>query len=1846
MGHRNENGLIVKQGNVDVVMTMDVKWTRGLSGIRCGSLLRFGMFVLMYSLVMLTATAEGQIAVQASGDGVVVPPKAVQDEIRQTAIRQLREGHLEQVLKLLEGPAEWKLPISLVEGDSLAPVYAGLNRLLAQLDHEAQFELLYNWSFPEQSPKRIRHLTALVPTVVPPVEFARALGERPRANSFSVSSIGTVPGIFSSEWSLVFAAQKSGRLKRLATELLPLVEQKVPGADRLLTLARVADDRSDVSSIGRQLSERILQLKGEPKPAGVRSAWIDPADVLLCVAALNRKELCPQAEELLGALTANTLGRPAPAVRPFLRQAQAIACLVAHGDQVSSDVANVLAPRLKYWVPVVRDSRDSNSRGLQAPSWLVHEDQILHLSGSQNDTLLLRYPLTGDFRFQCETQCDGQSETNGSLRFGGLSFQTEESRGAFTVLDVAGKVIGNRVWPVAHRAGTPTFHRMSIASTFDTVTMSVNMHPMWGDSKGYQAGPWLGLASRGDARPLFRNFQVAGQPLIPRSVRLIDGDVLRSWQPQAWGHEATLIAQLESDWSVSQGVIQAPRCESDQQELEASATSRLAQSLLSYDRPLLSGETVEYEFFYEPGVSEVHPALGRVGFLIQPEGVRIHWITDGDEWTSLTSENTVVEPLCRRGPRPLPLKSSDWNRLSVNRTDHAVTLSLNDVVVYERPVDWVGDHRFGLYRHGTKTDVKVRNVVLSGDWPETLPEEFLNNPAATDALLMTVKQRHSLNRIFHEESLSENVVAVRRKAFTMSLADRFEFLSRWVLPGPDHPGFRMTGDFTQTQPAIVAYEPGVEHPEFGGQIVSPVFDWLEAAKELGRLPECLKSVESAMTLDSENQRRAQISLLLLLNLELGNQQAASEQFDSLYELLRPPTSEEEWPEMLVIDRSVRRFATNDLAAKFLADVRTLKAQRSRTSRSRVWQAQLAALLARLQPVKAGDAEVKGETSAFRDWIPVTAATSVTRGHGHPVAAWHRSDHKILKRVSHENDFLFYRSPLRGNFVIECDLLDSPQVMIGGSYLGARPDQRTLDLGTFRAAGAGEPVVPPFSPFWLSVRYRAVIQDGARSISINGRPVRSEKIPENSDPWLAIRSAGRSPGGVQDLRITGDPQVLEVVPLSSSRELTGWIAYFDEQVMHETSGWTHVDDTESSGWIVGHPHPAVAGMSIETLLRYQRPLVEDGSIEYEFFYDPEAFETHPALDRLAFLLHPSGVREHWIGDGRDDRTDLDPHNQIDVPACRRGPARLPLAAHEWNRLRLSLRGPTVTIELNGQHIYERDLEPTNQRTFGLFHFLGNSAVRVRNAVMRGDWPKTVPPVAAQELADDTTDTLDAELAGLNSVFSHDFQKDAAPEQYFISPLPNPTLRIIPVSQGIQASQRAAGPHTGFNIIPRFSLCGDFDIEARFTGARFEGSGDAGIMLNATLDEATRHEYRALRMKTTPGNQDLQSSMGVVRPDSGPTYVGDSRSFEALRGRIRLARHGQRVFYLFAENDSDHFFLFGSEPSTDADTAINGIFLHSFCNGVSISQVTWTKLILRAERIKWHTSKVPIPQDYLSVMQADGKGLHVVATPKLVGFANVLSPEWSPDHRRIVMEMSNGSQGTSHVFVVNADGTHLKDLGAGCIPSFSGDGNRIVCSVPGQGIVTMQSDGTARNVISAKGWGAQWSPDGTVIAFAEGDNITLFDVNSRKTRQLLTGIAATRSRSIVNLGWSHDSRSIAFKGHRKDLAREELSLMTFDPAGELKVLHPNSHAVSPDITFSPDNQQVLVGITGVASHQTKLYTLNCKQPGPAAPAFAAPLADHKISGYAWSHDGKSIAITSHWSAPYVEWTSEPKTDQEPR
>ena len=1413
---------------------------------------------------------------------------------------------------------------------------------LAQLSSEAQFSLLSQWSIPAESSSKIRVLTVLVPTVAPPVEFARALGERPRSTSFPVSSIGDVQGIFSTAWSLVVAARDSGRLKRLMTDVGQLVDKKVPNADLIMALAQIADDKADKSNVAQVLSKRVIQRKKASAPKIVGPAVVDPADMVLACAALQHPTLRPLGEEMLALLLDSTRERSAPIIRPFLQTAHATALLTSRENRSETRKVSKLAPRLKYWIPVTGTHEESTSPAMTDAVWLVQEDHILHLAGSGNDTLQFRYPLLGHFRFDCETEARiGQRmDTDGGLTYGGLGYHVATMKSEFRITDPGNNVIAQRFCPFIRQPPIASANRLTITSTPDSAMVAVNLHPMWKDSIESQASPWLGLKSLGEFRPLFRNLKLTGQPVIPRSVSLSGGNVLRGWQSQVFGERRDKQAAFDSGWNLEEGKLQVPKPDSN-------LTSNHLEELFSYQRPLLEGETIHYEFFYEPGVREVSPALGRVAFLLQPEGIRIHWVTDGDrDWTGLTLDNTVTEPLNRRGPRPLPFKMNDWNRVSVARTETAVILSLNDVTVYQRPVDWAGDYRFGFYRPRKTTGAQVRNITLTGDWPETLPQDFLDNPATTVGEPMSIADRHAMNRLFEESVLARNVFAVRRHALTRPVAERFEFLSRWVMPSFDHPGFRVTGDFTQTQPSPAALEPGVKEAESGGQIISPVFEWLEAARELGRLADCRKNVEQVAASDQEFQQRARAALLMLLSLEQGDAAAVTADFEKLMALLKsqnPLGIEDQWPETLVAVRGARNFPNNPAVAELIKFLYLQRAFVSRPDASNLWHTHITALygcLEMLKPIgEEGDHKQRNE---LQDWIRVTAATASSRGQGLPKPFWSQQKSTAVKKSGHLEDYLFYRLPLSGNYEVECDLLQPTQqtslIMIDGRCLGIQGDLNHLAVSSFGTPVRLQPLGVPLTYIGPAIRYRGVVRHGICTVYLNGREVHSEVERLPVDPWIAIRSSGRHLNSVRDLRITGRPTVLDAVPLSESRDLAGWIEYHEEPIAGEQGRWKYVDDPESGGWIVGHANRNLADTFAESLLRYQRPLVEDGSIEYEFFYEPRQVETHPALDRLALVLQPSGIREHWITDGRYDRSELAPDNMADLPHCRRGPAEMPLKSGDWNQLKLLLRDSTVQVELNGTLVYERELEAENERTFGLFHYVDATEARVRNLVMRGEWPTTVPSLSDQQLAATTTDALDAERSRLKAVFRHDFQKDGFPEKYFKVPLtlPGSSWKVTP--EGVEVNSTGTGQWTYSQISPRFTLSGDFDIEAQFDHLKMECSQrSTGIQLNITFDDPLRPDYGLNRMLAIPHLNLLYSSRNIVMNGGERAWIAKDDACESLRGRFRLTRRGKTAYFLFADRDSENFQLLETQPAPEVDIERDGVRLFSLSQSVGVVNV---------------------------------------------------------------------------------------------------------------------------------------------------------------------------------------------------------------------------------------------------------------------------------------------------------------------
>lgn len=685
-------------------------------------------------LGLLTLNAVSSSLAQESSTVATADPLQTSRAAGEAVLESLRDDDVEKALESLGAAADVIKNLHPTEDEGLAAATGGLFRALNQLDEGERFDLLYAWSMPTDSRKTIRLLTTVVPQVAPPKAFARIIGERPRDETFAVSSVGDIRGLFCSGWILVKAADEIGRLRRLVPELEKLAADKVSHAETLLLLAQLADARSDAANLKTTLEQRAKRLSeslSEKATTGVATAIIDPSDIAVAAAASTVASQRSISESMFKSLVEQTLSGAAVRWRSFLRLSHATAVQLARGE---SGAEAIRQNRLKYWVPTSGASSVLRSRGSVDSTWLVHEDHILHLAGGRNDVLFFRYPLTGEFEFKCEGQEGGRIGTDGGLVYGGLQFQALGSTNQLTIwdADIAHSVV--KPCPFVRHEARPTFNRMSIRSTAEKAMLTANMHPMWFDpSAKVSNSPWVGLRSFEERRPIFRNLAITGKPVIPREVRMSEGNDLRGWQSRFYADSQPafaeeVVATSPPTWSINDGVITATKSADD------GSTKR--QSLLRYQRPLLDGESISYEFEYSPGKVLVHPALGRLAFLIESGGVRVRWMTAGiNEWTGLPLENALLEPLSRRGPRPLPLNEDSWNKVTLTRESGKATLTLNGEVVYQRTIDFGGDHTFGFYRGRDETAAKIRNVVMTGDWPETLPADALENPAVTVELV-------------------------------------------------------------------------------------------------------------------------------------------------------------------------------------------------------------------------------------------------------------------------------------------------------------------------------------------------------------------------------------------------------------------------------------------------------------------------------------------------------------------------------------------------------------------------------------------------------------------------------------------------------------------------------------------------------------------------------------------------------------------------------------------------------------------------------------------------------------------------------------------------------------------------------------------------------------------------------------------------------------------------------------------------------------------------------------------------------------------------------------------------------
>jgi hypothetical protein len=820
-----------------------------------------------------------------------------------------------------------------------------------------------------------------------------------------------------------------------------------------------------------------------------------------------------------------------------------------------------------------------------------------------------------------------------------------------------------------------------------------------------------------------------------------------------------------------------------------------------------------------------------------------------------------------------------------------------------------------------------------------------SQPSGSDA--------RTLNHVFGEEVLASDVRAVHGKCQELDDAAAFDRLADWVLPGTSRSTFRISGEFEATN-SINAFRKS-EPLDMGVALIAPALDLIETARLLNRLDELRTRVVSSAAPDT-TQRYHRATLLFLLHVALQDETAAEQAFDQVIALsmqLDRGSRDARWASVLMLRATMKHPQLRRMVSEYCFSTQVDLLTYVPDLELDVLNDHLRSLSGLVTYFDSGSrgANTFSLPEISNDWLSFSYSDSSTRGLGRPEACWQIDDSQAIKWCGHEMDFLSYRIPLRGDFEIECDFTttygEQVSFMLAGTHLQPATDGQSLTVGNFRKSSRNVPLEHHLTKLEQWARYRAVARNGVLTQYINGAAVLSQELPPNHDPWFAIRSWRRSRGKVRDLRITGQPEIPDEVQLITNTSLNGWAPYF-EAGFDSTGNWSGHEPRTGDTEIRGRFRPELSGSGVEKLLRYYRPLIEDGVLEFDMYYQSGRSAAYPTLDRVAFILEPAGLRLHHVSDGIHDHTEIDSFNMDDAAVTRRGPATFPLREGDWNHVAMSLQGDVVRLSVNGIVIGKSTLDSSNRRTFGLFHYADLTEARARNVVWRGEWPRQLPALERQSLVRRDDDMIERRIAALPHVLTHDF-RNGIPDELFDM---NFALESIQqADSGVQLERLDAAGSTELSTC--LQLHGDFDIVASFEDLHvemLEPRWDAGIGLRLIFDSPLMNRSSLFRTTArNASNRRVAAYESSNRPDFTRRAGGGYLVEESTSGRLRYTRIGSVLYAFYSSGDSPHYRLVRELPCVSHPTTVQGLHLELLGEPSVNVRAVWKDLTIRAERI---------------------------------------------------------------------------------------------------------------------------------------------------------------------------------------------------------------------------------------------------------------------------------------------------------
>ncbi len=614
-------------------------------------------------------------------------------------------------------------------------------RFLAALPAAQRFAVLKQWMLPSQPGAEPRAAMCYAPLESPP-ELFFAKGKQSQETAVSNgAAAASVPlaeqaspgtdGVICFSELLVAAAAESGKLEELA-KVAKASTSNPHMADTISILTAFALQR-DRDQLAKQADAIIESWQPSDQPGGRSMDQERPrpwSAHMIARAWLRSATFRSQGKQLAGLLQDYAVSARKRSLLSCIQRDLATCRVQECGGTLTPGTD----PGLALWHSGGYYFASGSPVGTWPAWWVADKGTIVQLSGPEVDPLYFDYPLSGTFELSVDAYCNVAAEA--AVEFGRFLFEPFWRSGKARMLIIGQREMVDRDLPEAECG---RFNQLVIRVSPESVQYLCNGTLVYEDQDPSPTTPWLALLGRGTRTTAWRNLKLTGTPRVPQQVPLIDGERMEGWmsalyrgrvprQLRAAGQGASRAtasaAARRYTWYAADSVLHGPRVKSFKRDM-------MVQSWLAYHRSLRDGDTLSYEFFYQPGEKMVHPSLGRMALMLEPDGVRLHWITDiphisvGD----LSVDNTVTIAASQRGLRPLPLLADQWNRVTIAVTRDAATVALNGTEIYVHRLSATSNRMFGFFRYSSQTTAEVRRITLQGDWPQSLTDAQMAHPA-------------------------------------------------------------------------------------------------------------------------------------------------------------------------------------------------------------------------------------------------------------------------------------------------------------------------------------------------------------------------------------------------------------------------------------------------------------------------------------------------------------------------------------------------------------------------------------------------------------------------------------------------------------------------------------------------------------------------------------------------------------------------------------------------------------------------------------------------------------------------------------------------------------------------------------------------------------------------------------------------------------------------------------------------------------------------------------------------------------------------------------------------------------